>query len=102
MVVGVCKSLEEGRTYSYADLSERFGLRKAEFAQILDYLIDRGCLKPKLFESVCPDGATVVACTPLEHRATSAAHCRAPAATAAKVHVSCPPCPRAGASPPGR
>lgn len=68
MVVGVCKSLEEGRTYSYADLGERFGLRKAELEQILDYLIDRGCLKPKLFESVCLDGATIVTCIPFEHR----------------------------------
>lgn len=69
MVVGVCKSLEEGRTYSYADLSERFGLRKAEFEQVLDYLIDRGCLKPKLFEPAHLDGATVMTCVPFERHA---------------------------------
>ncbi|WP_102374553.1 hypothetical protein [Raoultibacter massiliensis] len=67
MVVGVRKSLEEGRTYSYADLSDRFGLRGAEFERILDYLVERGCLKPQVFERRHQDGKELLHCVSREH-----------------------------------
>ena len=52
MVVGVHKSLEEGRTYSYAELRDRFGLAGPDLERVLDRLVERGRLKPVLFRRV--------------------------------------------------
>ena len=35
MVVGVHKSLEEGRTYSYAELRDRFGLAGPDLERVI-------------------------------------------------------------------
>lgn len=49
MVVGVLKSLEEGRVYSYHDLSCRFGLRGRDLDRALDDLVARGHVAPMLY-----------------------------------------------------
>ena len=63
MVVGVHKSLEEGRTYSYAELRDRFGLAGPDLERVLDRLVERGRLKPVLFpllaEVLRADGQTI-------------------------------------------
>lgn len=46
MVVGVLKSLEEGRTYTYRDLEKRFGLTDEELTRAIDGLMERGHIAP--------------------------------------------------------
>lgn len=50
MVVGVHKSLEDGRVYTYDALRDRFGLAGEDLERILDLLVERDCLKPMVFE----------------------------------------------------
>ena len=57
MVVGVHKSLEEGRMNSYAELRDRFGLAGPDLERVLDRLVERGRLKPVLFRRVRRRGA---------------------------------------------
>ena len=63
MVVGVHKSLEEGRTYSYA---ERFGLAGPDLERVLDRLVERGRLKPVLFRRVQQAGRASLVCATRE------------------------------------
>lgn len=51
MVAGALASLEEGRTYSYRDLSSRFGLAEADFVRALDGLIERRRVVPAIVDA---------------------------------------------------
>ena len=66
MVVGVHKSLEEGRTYSYAELRVRFGLAGPDLERVLDRLVERGRLKPVLFRRVQQAGRASLVCATRE------------------------------------
>lgn len=66
MVVGVRRSLEEGRTYSYDELAERFGLAGEEFERVLDHLMEQGRLRPVLFERIAHAGTVRLSCVPAE------------------------------------
>lgn len=68
MVVGVRKSLEEGRRYSYDELRERFGLVGTDLERVLDHLVERGRLKPVFFSSVQRAGRPVLACATRERQ----------------------------------
>lgn len=68
MVVGVHKSLEEGRTYSYAELRDRFGLAGPDLERVLDHLVERGRLKPVLFHSMQQAGRASLVCITHERR----------------------------------
>lgn len=46
VVVGIRKSLESGKVYTYAELADRFGMRAADFAGMFDRLLDAGHLTP--------------------------------------------------------
>jgi ribosomal protein S25 len=59
MVVGVRKSLEEGRTYAFDDLAKRFGMSGAAFERVLDHLVEQGCLKPVIFDCRGGKGSAV-------------------------------------------
>ncbi len=46
MVVGVLRVLEGGRAYTSAELSRRFGLSGRDLENVLDHLMEHGCLRP--------------------------------------------------------
>ena len=77
MVVGVHKSLEEGRTYSYAELRDRFGLAGPDLERVLDRLVERGRLKPVLFRRVQQAGRAT-AMPEASGAMRAAGSCRAP------------------------
>ncbi|WP_139652883.1 hypothetical protein [Raoultibacter phocaeensis] len=75
MVVGVRKSLEEGRVYTYDALRDRFGLTGGDFERILDLLVERDCLKPMVFDcSARADRAAFVYASRENHLRWKAAH----------------------------
>ena len=66
MVVGVHKSLEEGRTYSYSERCAGFGLAGRARERVLDRLVERGRLKPVLFRRVQQAGRASLVCATRE------------------------------------
>ena len=54
MVVGIHKSLELGKVYTYAELADRFGMRAADFEGVFDYLLNSGRLAPVLRPVISP------------------------------------------------
>lgn len=59
MVVGIRKSLEEGKVYSLEELSRRFGLRGQALERMVDHLMERGSLKPIVLDRPRICGAPV-------------------------------------------
>ncbi len=59
MVVGIRRSLEEGKTYTYEELSQHLGLGGRTLEHALDHLMELECLRPVVCERSCTQGNSV-------------------------------------------
>lgn len=66
MVVGVRRSLEEGKVYSHDELAQRFGLAGSALDRVLDHLLEHGRVKPVALAQVWQGGACTLRCASYE------------------------------------